>query len=79
MDFPVKKHKVLYEMKTPRIREYSVHSRKVLADIQVGMKEEEGEKTHLSIKIEAYEPALSFLYESIQEQLDVYKKGVEGR
>ncbi len=68
-----------HEMETPRIKEYSVHSRKGLADIQVAMKEEEGEKTHLSIKIEAYEPALSFLHEAIREQLEVYKRGVEGR
>jgi hypothetical protein len=75
-----------HEMKTPRIKEYSVHSRKGLADIQVGMREKEGGgggevekcKTHLSIKIEAYEPALSFLYKAIQEQMEVYKKGVEG-
>ena len=68
-----------HEMETPRIKEYSVHSRKGLADIQVAMKEEEGEKTLLSITIEAYEPALSFLYDAIREQLEVYKKGVEGR
>lgn len=68
-----------HEMETPRIKEYSVHSRKGLADIQVAMKEEEGEKTQLSIKIEAYEPALSFLFESLREQLEVYKQGVEGR
>ena len=71
-----------HEMETPRIKEYRVHSRKGLADIQVAMREEgegEGEKTYLNIKIEAYEPALSFLYDAIREQLEVYKKGVEGR
>lgn len=69
-----------HEMETPRIKEYSVHSRKGLADIQVAMREEGvGEKTHLSIKIEAYEPALSFLYVAIREQLEVYRKGAEGR
>ncbi len=68
------------ESKKPRIKEYSVYTNKGGGDVAVkfsGGEEGEGNKeTKLLIVIEAFEPALSYIYRVITEDFEYFKEGV---
>ena len=62
------------ESKTPRIKEYSIYTNKGGGEVSVKLS---GDKeTKLSITIEAFEPAASYIHQTIKEDLEYFGKGI---